>query len=778
MQLPFAVLRWQCKHATERGVYLPMNNASMLFPPSSTADELSARASFNYNNGMYGLAHDSLLTLESEMVSSSRMSGAGTHPTLVSLAIAADISFCKAQAALSQTLRHRRFDKKVHKMLEESRNIHENYRRSLVRASKDVTALLAKPAGNECSERNYKHLVEYATCIIMCGVKEVWLYLKLGNMRGATASFFAAVRAAASCCMGCVSDTADENLMSMTLNEAISVIEKSSVMSIDPRSMEAIRFMSHTNRVLCQVSNTGCALDRSSTDEKVVHYHASNRKKARLQHHQRRLHDFDFSGTRSFTAEEIIVNAVTTYCSNTYDPVLFVHLENSLVADPHCHLARHLKVLLRGHVTCDKEHEHCIAFGKSMPSIFNDLKKLVPTCRAAAQLLGCMYAKRGKYLRALEIFQRALAMDEDSKDRHSRSHLDTVVNAALCFRYLGEPESAAKLLSYVLSQKEEPQSDVNEASTPISVRIRVLSEKNDISLAISDEYNCERGLHLSELYRCAGVISHWDSCIAATDEMLKLPVGPALFAKTSLANVYSLLQGGQPDVALARLVQWQTSTKHVDRFFSLASSVYESDCAMHLEKGINNSGNETVNDKNGKFEPSSMILTLFEQTMDILEGFLQDNVASKRCSYMNMKEIISVVKNNHGISLLMSGQSVDAMTAFQEATENSCFFNAGRENDSFLVPFFNISLLLWQQGNCKDACDVWVKARQFVTNEIHNDAGQIRCTYQEAVSRHGLLHAKLGNKNESARCGDCGLEKLQTAALDVLILDYMLRNRR
>mmetsp|Transcript_17895 Transcript_17895/g.27823 ORF Transcript_17895/g.27823 Transcript_17895/m.27823 type:complete len:129 (-) Transcript_17895:6-392(-) len=118
----------------------------------------------------------------------------------------------------------------------------------------------------------------------MCGVKEVWLYLKLGNMRGAIASFLESVRAAAFCCMSIVSEVVGGNVEVMNLSEAISIIENSSLMLVSPRSMEAIRSMIHTNRVLRQDYTAD-----HSADEEVVQYDASTRKKARLQHHQERI---------------------------------------------------------------------------------------------------------------------------------------------------------------------------------------------------------------------------------------------------------------------------------------------------------------------------------------------------------------------------------------------------------------------------------------------------------------------------------------------------------
>ena len=177
-------------------------------------------------------------------------------------------------------------------------------------------------------------------------------------------------------------------------------------------------------------------------------------------------------------------------------------------------------------------------------------------------------------------------------------------------------------------------------------------------------------------------------------------------------------------------------------------------------KGNTNSSNDsTYNDSNTKEQTNvarnenhlaiSSILKVMTKAIEISKTMLGDDKKNTNMN-MNMDSLYfwMAMKNNYGISLVMAGKTKDAMYYFQQAaldanrlhsnythkihsrdlhasaasslsssSSSSCPFSIRWR---LLRPHFNFVLLIWREGYCEEASNVWLNTRGMIIIDHHH----------------------------------------------------------
>jgi hypothetical protein len=125
-------------------------------------------------------------------------------------------------------------------------------------------------------------------------------------------------------------------------------------------------------------------------------------------------------------------------------------------------------------------------------------------------------------------------------------------------------------------------------------------------------------------------------------------------------------------------------------------------------------------------------------------------------------ELHVTMLNDHGLALLLKGDSVGALRCFQNAVSRLTFSGSSSELPAWLVlpTYFNISLLLLRDGRIDDSAKSWLRVRGHfdiwhMALGGDNDALQsLKSLCVTTINRHGLLIAKRGMVNTAMMLWD------------------------
>jgi len=214
------------------------------------------------------------------------------------------------------------------------------------------------------------------------------------------------------------------------------------------------------------------------------------------------------------------------------------------------------------------------------------------------------------------------------------------------------------------------------------------------------------------------------------------------------ACIFALLQCHRYSDALSKYVEW---CDHRDVGGSLGAlfALYEADGLLSTEGG----SVETPKTKSvykGISNVSDMCQLAIEKQIESEE--VTDKVVNDDGICDDDPSLDVATDNNQGISFILEGNTKEALLAFEDASKS-------RSDSDWLLlrPRFNLSLLLWREGNRTEAANVWMGTRNLGDNGNDSYQGKdLRAKMDEAISRHGLYCAKKRSKPDeiSAEAAD------------------------
>ena len=210
------------------------------------------------------------------------------------------------------------------------------------------------------------------------------------------------------------------------------------------------------------------------------------------------------------------------------------------------------------------------------------------------------------------------------------------------------------------------------------------------------------------------------------------------------------------------------------------------------------------------FDEEGSPLDFTRRAVDALDSFTArmkrcDGGRNKYFHHSSLQELQVTIRNDHGISLLMKGDSVGALRCFREAAKHlstSAESITERNPPWLLLPtYFNLSLLLLRDGHAEESAKSWLGARGHLATWRKAARGdgaalrRLRDLRLRAVFHHAMLAAKRSMwegptwdreavaewtppvaergdvaTQEDSACAPGGVDAAQVTALDVLLL--------
>ena len=412
----------------------------------------------------------------------------------------------------------------------------------------------------------------------------------------------------------------------------------------------------------------------------------------------------------------------------------------------------------------------------------------------ACDLLGCVYAQRKDFSRAIEKFQLSLDCNPGQGDNSNSdeeigagvTERRTIVNMALCFLAMGEVHTPLELLLHLWLTISESQSMVTNTDTNDARAMAILLSYSRSEMECMS--NASKKLELStkiqllwKLFHVSSLAQDWSTCLNAMEEMPD-EQNESCVTQLNLARAFALLQCRRPSAA-QEVLDELLSQSSSDQFSLVMAELYTADAFM-------------LNDQNEDFdENASTPLDCTQRTMDVL-----DSMSKNIWEDVSIQELRVTTHNNHALALIMSGDSIGALRYLREAVKHS-ESSANVTLSWLLLPtYFNLSLLLLRDGHNDESAKSWLQARGYLSlwqTATRGDSTSLRKLKDikvVAINCHGLLMAKRtmregatwdqetimewvppvverGDVNEdSTRVG--GLEASQIFALDVVLLRY------
>jgi len=427
----------------------------------------------------------------------------------------------------------------------------------------------------------------------------------------------------------------------------------------------------------------------------------------------------------------------------------------------------------------------------------------------ACDLLGCIHAQRGEFSRAVEKFQLSMehagerdSLDADEEIGTGLAERRTVGNMALCFLSMGDVDTPLELFLHLWMTFSESQPSIPKNARPMALLLSSVSDEMECTANTSSiqlDHSTKIQL-LWKLFHASSLAQDWGTCLNAMEEMLD---GNGCVQQhenhSDMARVFALLQCRRPLAAreIARLLSSKlVSLKNIlpAQPLLIAAELYNADALLLSEKSM------------GVVENMCTPLIYTQRALDALHSASGKKIGkdNKTRNSSSLQELQVILYNDHGLALLIAGDSVGALRCFREAAKHtpSIKTSANTTLPWLLLPTsFNLSLLLLRDGHMEESAKSWLHARGHLStwhkavrgdNEALRKLKDLRVM---AINRHGLLMAKrsmksgamvldqenimewvppvveLGDvKEDSTRVG--GVDASQITALDVVLLRY------
>lgn len=404
----------------------------------------------------------------------------------------------------------------------------------------------------------------------------------------------------------------------------------------------------------------------------------------------------------------------------------------------------------------------------------------------ACDLLGCIYAQRNGYSRAMEKFQ--LSLDFGEKGRTSSDEeMDTglvqrrtILNTAICFLSMGEADAPLELLLHLWQSVEHQHASVE---VPVPMALLLSSSSHEMKKSAQSESNqIMQNQLLWQLFHASSIAQDWSTCLSSTEELIQ----GKLYNQQhhSIAHVFALLQCRRSGAAKDTIRTLIPKLSNQEQYLRVVAELYHAD-ALLLNNQSNTNGNNNFDEEVDPFDCTHRATSALQ------------NCAQNNSSNESFREIQVTVYNDQGIALLMKDDSVGALHCFREAAKlipSSCPLSW-----LTLPTYFNLSLLLLRDGYAEESAKTWLNARgyfptwQAATKGDNEALRELKNLRVVAINRHGLLMAKRSMQGDmwqqenvmewvpqvaessevnedSTRLG--GIDASQVTALDVVLLKY------
>ncbi|KAL3765573.1 hypothetical protein ACHAW5_009747 [Stephanodiscus triporus] len=444
--------------------------------------------------------------------------------------------------------------------------------------------------------------------------------------------------------------------------------------------------------------------------------------------------------------------------------------------------------------------------------------------RFARDLLGCVRAGGGDPSGALEALQSSLedrarqsggsgSHDDDEEASDGMAERRSVANMALCLASMGETKAPLELLLHtwmLLSSKATRNFASNVAAPPVALLLSCAACERESTSSSVRLLELTKLQLLWKLYQAASIAQDWSTCLSVTDELLDMEHCDDICDISShgdIARVFALLQCRRTSAALdatrvmlSKLALYKSETT---LHSSLSRLVLCSLAELYHADGLLLDENCTED-----FAENEDPWECTQRAIDTL-----DSVAVKMNAIHDVKakgpltEFQIAMLNDHGIALLMKGDSVGALRCLREAAKRATCEDAfGPQSWSFLPTHFNLSLLLLRDGRIDECAKSWLRARghfDMWQKALRGDNEALQgfknlCVV--AINRHGLLMAKRGMTEHAGKLWVqeivmewippamedgvvmedsvriYGVDAAQISAMDVLLLKYALSN--
>lgn len=387
----------------------------------------------------------------------------------------------------------------------------------------------------------------------------------------------------------------------------------------------------------------------------------------------------------------------------------------------------------------------------------------------ACDLLGCIYAQKGEYSRALETFQMSLDRGGKNESNNSDEEIGkclverrTLVNTALCFLSMGEVDTPLELLLHLwlTVSESQPHCAVKDVQ-PMAILLTSTSNEMEGLIDQSTEHSGQttKLQLLWKLFMSSSLAQDWSTCLNSAEEMLAVKGCYENRVKTctDLARVFALLQCRRSVAAqettrllLPKLITSGNKPKRESvsaKLLQVLAELYHAD-ALLLNEATNNNHRE-----------GETPFDCTQRAVDALESICLDDNANFKHGNALLEELHVTTYNNRGITLLMKGDSVGALHCFREAAKHSST-SASPLPWLILPTYFNLSLLLLRDGHMEESTKSWLRTRDYFATwkdamRGDNDAlRQLKNLRVMAINRHGLLMAKRSMQGGSATMWD------------------------
>ena len=693
----------------------------------SSDDTRIALAASYYHDGRYSAAKGILSDIPCDT-------------RLKDLARMADVTFCRVMSMTKNKFHQetKPLDlEEQDKLWDEAKDAQVQYRSELINDFRENSVHLS-------GKEKHEMVMEYVPCLIMCAVKEVHLSLKMGDLDQSFISLSNLLR--------CAAEWLDGEIV-MSLNEALMRIENSPLSeSTISHHREAIEQLKHTLRVIDLVRENlneqdfSCHRKRSRTESKMNIFTINGvsdeiyNDTYRISKETTAIHHMVDILHRMKRKPNISVNN-EIYALNKSEPSNFLVKRISTLLSAHLHL--HLP---------EKDRNEAMKISKLLLSLAKqDIN--------ASQVLACLYAAENRYDIALKWFYQSMKLCRN-QGGSSKCREDITHNLAVCFLANGDEEAALELLLDLLNE-DNVSSGRSSKYNPIQISIL----HGRISKVVSSKY----GLILDSkaikwhVFKCASVACDWKVCETITSRLMTNDGENE--PEAVLAHAFSLLQQHSPYDAIEILESLKNTSEELTSLVLLGRNTYFSDALMSTDKFF-----DDITDFHTHITKSE---TSFKETF---KPMLKDRNLMISCD-----EIKILGMNNFAVLQVIQGYTLNAMTILKDCSLHDY---QGVQPLKIHRSSFNLVLLLWKEDNCIEASELWLRYRRkqnLLENTPKGIMEETKLFYQESISRYSMLRAKLNAETFTPKSlfrvfED--LSEIEIAAMDVLVLNFLVRSNR
>jgi len=377
----------------------------------------------------------------------------------------------------------------------------------------------------------------------------------------------------------------------------------------------------------------------------------------------------------------------------------------------------------------------------------------------------------------------------------------TIGNMALCFLSMGDVGTPLELLLHLWMAFSESPLSIETDVRPMALLLSSVGTEMEFMTNAATHYgNSTKMQLLWKLFHASSLAQDWATCLDAAEEMSDGDgdCGQPHEKHSEMARAFALLQCHRPSAAreIASLLSSKlVSLKSIRAAQPLImmAELFFADALLQSEKSM------------GMFENECTPLICTQRGLDALASMLRRKAGlpdKMKCS-PSLQELQVTQCNDHGIALLIAGDSVGALSYFRQAANHVSIETTNDENLSWLLlpTYFNLSLLLLRDGHMEESAKSWLRARGYFSawqRAVRGDNESLRKLKDlliMAINRHGLLVAKRSMKagamiadqetimewvppalergsvmEDSSRVG--GVDASQITALDVVLLRY------